>query len=139
MNWGKGIAIALILFIGFILYLAITLMSHKVDLESDDYYLREIAYQEEITAVENANKYDEIVVSQDETNVIVQIPGEGIYDDILVEFFRPNNNEQDKQYKVVGTKTLIINKSHLTSGQYNVEITYRNGDENCLQKSKIYI
>lgn len=139
MNWGKGIAIALTLFIGFILYLAISLMSHKVDLESEDYYLREIAYQEEITALENANKNEKIIVSQDDANVIVQIPEKGIYNDVLLELFRPNNDEQDIKFNIIGTKTFTIQKNQLHPGQYNIEITYRNGELNCLQKDEIYI
>lgn len=139
MNWGKGIAISLILFIGFILYLAITLMSHKVDLESDDYYLREIAYQDEIVAIENGSTDEQILVSQDNANVIVQVPTDGTYNDVLVEFFRPNNDDQDVKFNVSGTKTLTIEKGKLHPGQYNIEITYRNGDKNCLQKSEIYI
>ena len=38
MNWGKGILIGVGLFMGFILFLVISLMTHRVDLESEDYY-----------------------------------------------------------------------------------------------------
>ena len=41
MNWGKGIVIGMSLFIVFILVLVIGLMSHRVDLQSEDYYQKE--------------------------------------------------------------------------------------------------
>ncbi len=59
MNWGKGIAIALTLFIGFIVVLVISIVSHTVDLETEDYYKKDIAYQDEITSMENANALSE--------------------------------------------------------------------------------
>ena len=45
MSLGKGIIIAMTGFIGFILYLVFTLMSKNTDLESVDYYKKEIEFQ----------------------------------------------------------------------------------------------
>jgi hypothetical protein len=48
MNWGKGIIIGMGLFMAFIIFLVVNLMMQKVDLESEDYYKREINYESEI-------------------------------------------------------------------------------------------
>ena len=139
MNWGKGITIAMTLFMGFIVYLVVILMSHKVDLESEDYYVREIAYEDEISALNSGAKNQQIKVTQDDNYLVLQIPETGVYNDVLIELKRPNDNKLDRTYPLKGTKTFMIAKSELTKGQYNIEISYRDGSENCLQKDKIYI
>lgn len=139
MNWGKGIAIALSAFICFIIYLAVGLMSHSVELESEDYYKREMAYEQEIQALNNAQKLDkQVILTSEDDFVVVQIP-EGDYKDVRVELMRPNNTKQDKQYDILGTKTFTIPTSELEQGKYNVSISYMQDGNVCLQKDKIYV
>ena len=108
MNWGKGIAIALALFMSFIIYLGVTLMSQDVDLETEDYYLREMAYNEEIKAIKNANSGEKIKVKNEDEQIVVVIPSNADYRDVLIEFNRPNNDKMDKEFKMEGTKTMVI-------------------------------
>ncbi|TNE75268.1 MAG: hypothetical protein EP333_04675 [Bacteroidetes bacterium] len=139
MNWGKGIAIALALFMGFILYLAITLMTRNVDLESDDYYLREIAYQDEIEAVQNAANGPKVEIKINDDMVIIQAPQEAAYKEIQAVFKRPDDDKLDRVFELKGTKILTLEKTLFKPGAYNVEISYLNGDKPCLIKDKIYI
>ena len=53
INWGTGIVIAIVAFIGFILYFVITMSTDKTysyDLVTDKYYQQELKYQQEIDA-----------------------------------------------------------------------------------------
>ena len=137
MNWGKGIAVTLVLFMGFIVYLATILMTTKVDLESEDYYKREIAYEEEITAIKNARKQDVVKLDMDEANLIIQLPESGNYEEVQIDLFRPNDSDDDRTYQLTGSKLLTIDRDELKAGVYRVEISYRNGDDFCLQKEEI--
>lgn len=139
MNWGKGIAIALALFMGFIIYLGVTLMSQDVDLETEDYYLREMAYDEEIKAIKNANEGEKIEVKNEDQQIVVVVPSDENYEDILIEFNRPNNEKMDKEFKMEGTKTMVIGYDMLQKGKYNLTITYLSDGKPCLQKEEIYI
>lgn len=139
MNWGKGIAIALALFMGFIIYLAVTLMSQDVNLETEDYYLREMAYDEEIKAIQNANNGKKIKVKNEDEQIVVVIPSDEDYEDVLIEFNRPNNEKMDKEFKMEGTKTMVISYDMLQKGKYNLTITYLSDGRPCLQKEEIYI
>ena len=140
MNWGKGIIIAMALFIGFITFLVISLVSHTIDLESEDYYTREINYEQEITAMENGNKLSaKIEVLSQEDFVIVKIPEKENVSKIQVIFIRPDNKKLDKTYLVSGTKSYLIPKTELTKGTYNVEIHFENNKTTCLQKETIII
>ena len=70
MNWGKGIIIAMSAFVIFILTLVFTLMSNRVDLTSDDYYKKEIGFQDEIEAQRLGQKFDRKLIIQQSKNSI---------------------------------------------------------------------
>lgn len=140
MNWGKGIVIGMVLFMSFIIVLVVNLMMHRVDLESEDYYKREINYEEEITAVKNSEALPEKVqLMQQEEYVVVQLPGKTELNSIEVRFLRPDDQKMDKTFKVEGTKSYLIPKNELSKGKYNIEISYTADSKVCLQKEEIYI
>jgi hypothetical protein len=139
MNWGKGITIVLALFMGFILYLAITLMSQNVDLESEDYYAQEIAYEDEIQAERNSQNGPEIKLNLTEEHVVIQLPDSVNYTQVEVAFHRPNNDKMDKSFQLKGTRMLALEKTLFEKGSYLVEISYLSDNKPCLIKKKIYI
>jgi hypothetical protein len=97
MNWGKGIVIGMATFMTFIIVLVVGLMMNRVDLESEDYYKREINYQEEITAQENANKLEsKIELISNAEFLVVKVP-EGEFTKIEMHLSRPN----DPKFKIV--------------------------------------
>jgi len=140
MNWGKGITIALALFIGFIVFMVVGFFSHKVDLVSEDYYQREIAYEEEINAMSNANELESRpVLSMSETHFIVQFDSEQNFENAVLILERPNNKKQDQQFVIQDTKTFTILKTDLVPGVYSVKLSYDIEGKNFLQKEEIYI
>lgn len=140
MNWGKGIVIGMSLFMAFILVLVISLMSHSVDLESEDYYQREINYQSEITAMNKSNELKEkVVVTSMENHVSVVVPAELNCENIEVELKRPDNKDLDQTFKVNNTKSYLIDKTKLVKGHYNVEIRYQVAGTEYMQKQTIII
>ncbi|MFT6500097.1 MAG: hypothetical protein ACJASQ_000204 [Crocinitomicaceae bacterium] len=138
-GWGKGITVALVLFMGFILTMAGIMMSKGVELETEDYYLKEMAYEQEIQALKNANNLDEkISIETDDEFLIVQIP-DGKFKDVRLELFRPNDKDQDKIYDIKDSQIFMIGIDELKHGQYNVAISYLESGIVCLQKEKIFI
>lgn len=139
MNWGKGIVIGMAAFMTFIIVLVVGLMMNRVDLESEDYYKREINYQEEITAQENANKLEsKIEIISNKEFVIVKVP-EGEFTKIEMHLSRPNDQKMDKLFKIEGTKSFLINKKELEKGLYTVELSYMVDNKPCLQKESVTI
>lgn len=140
LNWGKGIAIALVLFIGFILVLAINLMMHSADLESADYYQKEIDYETEIVSLNNAKDLaDKPVVSLNETHLLVQFPAEGEFTNSEIMLNRPNDKDQDVLFPIKNTKTFTVDKTTLNEGVYNVVLSYTFDGKQCMQKTQLYI
>ena len=140
MNWGKGIIIFMASFMAFILWMVFTLMSKNTDLESEDYYKKEIAYEQEIQAQRNANSAKEKVkVSENKEFVILQFPSKEKLDTVSVEFFKPNDQKLDKTFAEVGTKTMMVEKKKLQKGLYLINIHYQIGDKKFLQKEEIML
>lgn len=139
MNWGKGITVALILFIGFIVVLGTILMRQNVDLVAEDYYQQEIDYETQITAESNAKKLDaKPQISQDETYFMIQIP-EGDFKKIKLQLNRPNNSDKDLTFDIVGTKSFLLEKSKLEKGQYQIVLRYEFEGKPCQEKTEIFI
>lgn len=139
MNWGKGIVIAMSLFIVFIVVLVIGLMSQRVDLVSEDYYKKEINYEEELTAMKNAEALDsKIELRLQKEFILVQLPEEGDFKTIEVRLIRPDDNKLDKTYPIKGTRTFLIERKDLVKGTYDIEIHYEMEGKHYLQKKTIY-
>ena len=140
MNWGKGIAIGLTSFMVFIVVLAVILMRQSVDLESKDYYAKEIDYESEITAMNNAGQLaDQIQLIKKDDHIIVQVPQSTNFDKVSVQFSRPNDDQLDKSFEFEDTKTYLIERDILKNGLYNVQISYSGNGKKYLQKETIYI
>ena len=138
MNWGRGIIIGMGLFMTFITVLVVILMSKNVDLESEDYYQREINYEQELTAIRNANQQDHrISVGLSGEYVVVLVPDSVNFTNVSVYLRRPNNSNDDQFFKLNNSKNLLIPVSKLHKGKYGIEISYYVGDKPCLQKENL--
>jgi hypothetical protein len=140
MNWGKGIIIGMGLFIGFILFLVVSLMSHKVDLQSEDYYKKEIQFEDEIQALKNSDGLKEpIQVTSTADFVIVKIPDSLRAEQITLDLIRPDNEKLDHHVEIINTKTFLLPIKELTPGKYLTELRYEIDRKSFLQKSEVYI
>lgn len=138
MNWGKGIVIALTLFIGFISFLVVKIMSQEVDLVSEDYYKQEIDYEARIQKEQNGlNNAAKIELVDQEAYVVVQLPDSSSLTNVVLNLKRPNDEKLDKSFKIEGTKTFMLPKSSLEKGKYDLTIDYTINGEECLMKKVI--
>ncbi len=130
----------MIAFMTFILYMVFTLMSRNTDLESEDYYQKELNFEKEISALKYTNKLKEkVIVTLNDTYVIVQFPNLEELDSIKVELYRPNNDKDDQVFSVQESKVVMIPKSKLKKGVYEMNIQYQVKRELYMQKESIEI
>jgi len=140
MNWGIGIIIFMASFMAFILWMVFTLMSKNTDLESEDYYKKEIAYEQEIQAQRNANDaIEKVKISENKEFIILQFPSKDKIDTVSVEFFKPNDKKGDQLFAEVGTKTMMVDKKKLQKGVYLINIHYQIATKKFLQKEEIML
>jgi len=98
ISWGTGIVIAFIIFIGLIVTTGVYLMNQDVQLVSDDYYDKEIAYQQHIDDVARTTELssDDIILF-DGSLIKLKLPGEISGKNIAGEiyFYRPSDSKLD--------------------------------------------
>ena len=140
MNWGKGIIIAMGAFMYFILFMVFTLMSKSTDLESEDYYKKEIEYEQEMNALKNATQLKERAkIDLTEEYVVVVLPTKEQVSNVQIALFRPDNKKKDKLLNENNSKTIMIAKNTLLKGRYNLAIKYEVNGKKILQKEEIMI
>lgn len=140
MNWGKGILIAMASFMVFIIVLVIGFFTHKVDLESEDYYMREIAYEKEIEFLNNANSLSEpAYINEQDGHLVVKLSEKLAYSDVELVLKRPDNSNDDQIFRIENTRTFIVPTEALRRGKYLIELSYIADNKNCLQKDEIYL
>jgi len=139
MNWGKGVAIVLGLFIVFIGVLAFTLIRQKVDLVTEDYYKEDMAYQKEIDAAGAGLKLQELDVDQRNGQLIVQFDTIVQSDSVIIQLWRPNDKTLDRSYTIVGTTIFMLPIENLQHGSYDLRCEYWKNGQRSTQKTKVWI
>ncbi|MEM7185607.1 MAG: FixH family protein [Bacteroidota bacterium] len=144
INWGTGLVIGMLLFIGFIMYFVITMTTDKKyshDLVTEDYYQKEMVYQEEIDAENNLKRYDQQITGKRTTEGwLLQFPEE--IDPQKVEgtvfLYRPSNKLLDFDLPMVISGTnLLIPDNRLLDGRWNITLDWIYEGERFMYKKSI--
>lgn len=128
-NWGFGIVVCFILFgIGTIAMVYISMTAH-VDLVTDDYYEKELRYEDHIRLVRSADAL--------EKPVMMELSGSSLnltYPDIgspekytgTIFFFRPSDKRGDfsREVRLDSLHAQSFPLSDFTSGLWRVKITW---------------
>lgn len=121
----------------FIITLTTKMMSKSNDLEQEDYYAREVNYEQEIQAQLNAQKTEIVSFKNEPDYLVVLVNKDHKIEDLEVELNRPNNKKLDKHYSFSEGTIFTINKNELEDGIYKVSISYKFNDQLCLIKDEI--
>ncbi|MCA0347867.1 MAG: FixH family protein [Flavobacterium sp.] len=146
INWGKGIVIAFVLFISFILYFVMKVQTnHKYDNELvvDKYYQKELLLNSQIKREENAQRLTEQVsITTDEASIIVEFPPTFDYSKIKgkVSLYRPSSQKLDFETPVsLSSPRLLIPKSNLADGRWDISIEWNYQGKEYLNKETLYL
>jgi hypothetical protein len=142
-NWGVGLTIFMVLFMTFILSIVIRTSFLHTDLYAEDYYQQELNYQEEIDAKNISVQFDksfyltqstkEVFVHFDELKNWEQLNGK-------LYFYRPNNAELDRSIAFVPQDGIqLISKEHFKTGEYEVKLTWKEGEQTYQVEKTVYI
>ena len=131
-NWGNGITVAIILFMGFILFMVFKMVSTNTDLYVEDYYNQEIKFQDKIDAKSNLaslkgafklevkEKVIEVTFPDDFRNKIVT--GQ-------VNMYKPDNAKLDKSYKInLNNNIHYVMLNDLVKGNYTLTVDMIEGE-----------
>lgn len=144
INWGTGLMIGMVLFIAFILYFVIKISTDKnydYDLVTEEYYKREMFYQQEIDAEENANSLStNITGKKTKEGWMLTFPSNIDYKKIegTVFLYRPSNKQLDFEIPLkLSSPNLLIPDERLVAGRWNTIVQWRYNGEDYLYKKEI--
>lgn len=145
INWGTGIVIAFGLFMTFILFFVFKVQTNSKydnELVVEDYYQQELKVQGNIEKTQNANALEEkVTISKSEEGITVQFPTKFDFQNIKgkVSLYRPSNQKLDFEIPIsLSTSHLLIPKSNLVGGLWDITIEWEYNDVNYLNKESIY-
>lgn len=139
MNWGKGITIFLVVFIGFITTLAVVLMRANTELVSDDYYIKEIKYGDEIIAEQNAINSGALLETEvTSSGLFIRLKKNELPEEIQIQLMRGNNQEQDIVFNSDGPSA-FVDKNDLVAGKYKLTVTWMINNKPYQLKKEVWI
>ena len=143
-NWGHGLFVVIILGITGFLTLVFISTGERIDMVTDEYYPKELKYQDQIEKTKNYNALAQKIELKVNGDLAVVFPKltdkpEGITGNIHI--YRPSDKRLDleKEIQLDTTYTTMFNKSVLQSGKYEVIIEWQANNQPYLAKMPLYI
>ncbi|WP_100614879.1 FixH family protein [Confluentibacter citreus] len=145
INWGTGIVLAFIGFIGFIMYFIITInVDDKFDhdLVTEDYYAEELKYQEDIDKLHNAKNLNENISYKRTTEGLLLVFPKNIDLSKItghVFLYRPSNKQLDFDTVIsLSNHYLLIPDKRLVDGRWNIKVDWQYNGQSYLYKETIH-
>lgn len=144
MNWGTGIIIMLVVFMIGLFVMVFIAVSQRVDLVTQNYYEKELVYQEEIDKLERAKALpQELTIHTGVEGIIVQFPENSIKSNLqgTVHLYRPSNSSLDRQYsvKVDTLSRMLIPYTGLYRGKWTVKVDWKMDEVSYLSIKEILL
>jgi len=141
MDWGKGILLTIIAFVAFIMTLVvISVRQDDIHLVAENYYEKEIKYQDQIDREVSASALDREVLVYDgqEKAMILDLPvgAKG-----SLQLFRPSDARLDKNLPVEITSEgkTKVSLQDLKAGYWRVQLTWTENGVDFYEEKKITI
>ena len=104
MNWGHKIAIIYVLFMAFMIGMLIISMNYDHELVTEDYYAKELAYQDKIDAGQNLVQADfdvEVKIVDGKLKLLFEDLPEANSLKGEVKFYKPDDEKMDETHFIV--------------------------------------
>ena len=145
INWGKGIVIAFVLFMSFILYFVFKVQSdsqYDNEMVTEQYYKKEKLVQSNIESIQNANNLKvNVAINKTAEGIAVHFPAELDAAKIKgkVSLYRPSNQKLDFEIPIsLSASDLLIPKHNLVGGLWDITIAWEYEGKTYLNKEEIY-
>lgn len=139
MDWGKGILLTIIGFVGFItLLVVISVRMDGIELVTENYYAEEIKYQEQIDKEHLALDLAEKVMHYDfgSKSIVLELPRGSSGE---LQLFRPSDSSLDQffRFDLVDEQPTKIPVRHLKSGYWKFRLNWQVGGRAYYEEKKI--
>ncbi|MDI9309330.1 MAG: FixH family protein [Limnohabitans sp.] len=143
-NWGTGIIIAFGLFITFILYFVFKVqgdMKYDHEMVTEEYYKKEIGYQEQLNKEQNAHDlFEKVTIETKNEGLLIAFPKSFDYSKITgkVSLYRPSSQKLDFDMPIsLSSYSLLIPKTKLVGGRWDIIIDWNYENKDYLNKEKV--
>jgi nitrogen fixation protein FixH len=144
LNWGTGIVIAFVAFIGFIVFFVVRMSTDdraNHDLVTEEYYKAELDFQKEIDAETNARTREmQLKVDKLSAGLRITFQSDLVPQNIkgTVYLYRPSDKNLDFDIPLRLSDTyLLIPDERLSDGRWDIKIAWTYDNQNYLYKEKI--
>ena len=125
MAFRNGIIAGMVLFMVFILSLVVVLSSKGSELTTEDYYLKDKNFQQNINARQLAMDIKNPAIVKVENKLLSIVFKENrVASNVMISFTRPNDKSLDREVKI-GTTPATVPVKFLEKGNYDMTITYQ--------------
>jgi nitrogen fixation protein FixH len=131
INWGTGIVIAFVLFMGFILFFVFKVQSdskYDNELVVEEYYKQERVLQKQLDKEQNsAAMHDKVKIENGQEAIRISFPEEYDAQKIKgkVSLYRPSDSKLDFQIPIsLSAHNLLLPKSDLAGGRWDITVTW---------------
>ena len=143
-NWGTGIVLAFVAFIAFIMYFVVLSTRDPAsnhDLVTEDYYRKELKYQEDLDAARNLEEIEGgVTATITDKGLEIEFPGFMNPEKIRgkVSLYRPSNKQLDFETPIqISNKHLLIPKSRLLDGRWDIRVYWTYEGKPYLYRSRM--
>ncbi|MCB4808840.1 FixH family protein [Tamlana sp. 62-3] len=135
INWGTGVVLAFVGFIGFIMYFVINMSTNNKydhDLVTEDYYKQELNLQDNINKEKNSKTLKQDIVYKKTDRGILLIFPENFDEKKItgkVFLYRPSNKQFDFETAIsLSNHNLLIPETSLLGGRWNIIVDWNYND-----------
>jgi hypothetical protein len=131
ISWGTKIAALYASFVVLIIVMVVMSFNQKIDLVSDDYYDKEIAYQQKINEMNNANALSTKVAHSmaNDGSLVLTFPEKFKNTEVQGEvyFFRPSDKSKDVKTPIQLNEHLQqkVAANALNRGMYKMQLSWK--------------
>ncbi len=144
INWGTGIVLAFIGFISFILYFVFRMSTDdraNHDLVTEEYYKKELTYQQELDASNSATEMNaNLTMEKTDEGLVIYFPERFDPTKIsgTVSLYRPSNKHLDTNFPISLSKThLLIPDNRLVDGRWDITVKWEYEGKSFMHKEKL--
>jgi hypothetical protein len=132
MNWGYKIAIGFSIFCLSIIGVTIYFMMQKVDVVTDNYYEKELKYQEQIDKVTRTRLLkNPMEISNTGKELIIKFPNvpDKTQNKDFISLYRPSDNTKDVKIPVVTdtSRIQVVSVEKLVKGYWKIQVNWTSG------------
>ncbi len=129
MSWGTKITLSFVAFVAVIITLVVISMRQDISLVARDYYVQEIAYQDQIDRIRNNEELGElkteVVYDRSAGKIVLKAPGAEALEG-TVYFFRPSDATLDKKYSIrIRDGRQVFAASDFQKGLWRVKVSWQ--------------